>query len=453
MSQDRKRREYWVSCCADRIGSIGAKAWRSSSASAQRVVDRGGNRVGQPRQDALAGALAQRHGLDRGLHHVLGPAEGEGQQRVAHRRAGARGGEGEGDRLGRRGLQRGEHARAASACRGLAATRRSERPICSVCRRNSAVSRVCEHPGVERGDARAGRRAARRRWPGATTARSPRARLRCSWSSQPVRRPALRRSTQAAFDRRLQPFGVAEAADRQGRRGQPDQLQQAGGGGRCGASASVRVAVRGRGRACSRGRARGRAPWSCAWPCAWPCARIGAAFGLERRRCLASRSGASARSMSASTWSGSIFRWSGLQLDRHMAVAQVVGRAQSGRTACRARRNACTTSTGCGAAITRTSEPSSATSTSPPRTTRAARQEHAERAALRVGGVEAALLAHVPVEFDGGGALEQHRREAAALGHEFVDGQHGAGGEAQIRSLARPGGALRSDRLNENRCC
>ena len=31
---------------------------------------------------------------------------------------------------------------------------------------------------------------------------------------------------------------------------------------------------------------------------------------------------------------------------------------------------------------------------------RAARQEHAERAAHRIGGVEAALLAHVPIEFD-----------------------------------------------------
>ena len=57
---------------------------------------------------------------------------------------------------------------------------------------------------------------------------------------------------------------------------------------------------------------------------------------------------------------------------------------------------------------------------------RAARQEHAERAALGVGGVEAALLPHVPVEFDGGGALEQHAREAPGAGDELVDGQHGA---------------------------
>ena len=71
-----------------------------------------------------------------------------------------------------------------------------------------------------------------------------------------------------------------------------------------------------------------------------------------------------------------------------------------------------------------TSEPSSATSTSPPRTTRAARQEHAELAAQRIGGVKAAFLAHVPVEFDGGGAFEQHRGQAGALGHEFGDLKH-----------------------------
>ncbi|MCY1375066.1 hypothetical protein D9M69_624500 [compost metagenome] len=54
-----------------------------------------------------------------------------------------------------------------------------------------------------------------------------------------------------------------------------------------------------------------------------------------------------------------------------------------------------------------------------------ARQEDADLPALRVGGVETAFLAHIPVEFDGGGTLEQHGREAAALGHEFVGGEHG----------------------------
>ena len=46
-------------------------------------------------------------------------------------------------------------------------------------------------------------------------------------------------------------------------------------------------------------------------------------------------------------------------------------------------------------------------------------------AAGAVGGVEAALLAHVPVEFHGGRAVEQHAGEAATLRQEFVDGQHG----------------------------
>ena len=55
----------------------------------------------------------------------------------------------------------------------------------------------------------------------------------------------------------------------------------------------------------------------------------------------------------------------------------------------------------------------------------AARQKDAQRAAGGVGGVEAALLAHVPVEVDGCGALEEHRGEAAAGGDELVDGEHG----------------------------
>lgn len=55
----------------------------------------------------------------------------------------------------------------------------------------------------------------------------------------------------------------------------------------------------------------------------------------------------------------------------------------------------------------------------------AARQEHAERAVGAVGGVEAALAAHVPVELDAARALEQRRREAATLRDEFVDREHG----------------------------
>jgi len=57
----------------------------------------------------------------------------------------------------------------------------------------------------------------------------------------------------------------------------------------------------------------------------------------------------------------------------------------------------------------------------------AARQEHAEYVPGRVGGVEAALLAYIPVELDAGRAFEQDGCEPAALGNEFVGGEHGAG--------------------------
>ena len=56
----------------------------------------------------------------------------------------------------------------------------------------------------------------------------------------------------------------------------------------------------------------------------------------------------------------------------------------------------------------------------------AARQKHAQAAALGVGGVKAAFLAHVPVELDGGGTFDQHGCETRALGDEFGDLQHGA---------------------------
>ena len=54
----------------------------------------------------------------------------------------------------------------------------------------------------------------------------------------------------------------------------------------------------------------------------------------------------------------------------------------------------------------------------------AARQEHAEHASLRIGGVEAALLPHVPVELDRGRASEQHPRQASPSGDEFVHCKH-----------------------------
>ena len=137
-AQERNSREYCVSCCADRIASIGVKAWRSLSASCARLVDRGRNRLDQRGEDALPGALAERHRLQRRLHHVLGPAEGEG---AAAPRAAAR-------RSARRRARR-PPARSAPvpARRARPRVRRrtprffshstSERPICSVCARSS----------------------------------------------------------------------------------------------------------------------------------------------------------------------------------------------------------------------------------------------------------------------------------------------------------------------------
>ena len=61
---------------------------------------------------------------------------------------------------------------------------------------------------------------------------------------------------------------------------------------------------------------------------------------------------------------------------------------------------------------------------------RAAGQEHAQYAAQRVGGVEAAFLARIPIEFDGRCASDQHRGQPGALRHEFVDGEHGGCGAA-----------------------
>ena len=57
----------------------------------------------------------------------------------------------------------------------------------------------------------------------------------------------------------------------------------------------------------------------------------------------------------------------------------------------------------------------------------AARQEDADMAALAVNAVEAAFLPGVPIECDAGSAFEQHRRQALAAGNQFVDGQkHGS---------------------------
>ena len=56
---------------------------------------------------------------------------------------------------------------------------------------------------------------------------------------------------------------------------------------------------------------------------------------------------------------------------------------------------------------------------------RAAWQKYAELSVLRVSRVKPAFLAHVPIQLDGCSAFDQYWREASALGHEFVDSEHG----------------------------
>ena len=51
-------------------------------------------------------------------------------------------------------------------------------------------------------------------------------------------------------------------------------------------------------------------------------------------------------------------------------------------------------------------------------------QEDAQLPTCGVGGLEAALLAQVPVQFDGTCAFEQYRRQAAALCDEFGSVNH-----------------------------
>ena len=55
----------------------------------------------------------------------------------------------------------------------------------------------------------------------------------------------------------------------------------------------------------------------------------------------------------------------------------------------------------------------------------AAREEDTDRSALRIDGVEAALLTRVPVELDIGGAAHEHRGEAGAGGDELAGDEHG----------------------------
>jgi len=114
------------------------------------------------------------------------------------------------------------------------------------------------------------------------------------------------------------------------------------------------------------------------------------------------------------------------QLDRHVAIAQVVGRAgQVKRRPVFAAMADDQHRLGCGFHTDQTAIFSHHHIA--PTDDGAPRQEDAQRPPQAVGGVKAALLPDVPVERDRGCLLEQDRRQATALGDEFVDGQHVVG--------------------------
>ena len=126
----------------------------------------------------------------------------------------------------------------------------------------------------------------------------------------------------------------------------------------------------------------------------------------------------------------------GLQFDGHVAVAQVVGRANQveGRAMLAAVRDFqhclwrglhldqravfghqhITTAHG-----------------------RAARQKNPESTAGGIGSVKAAFLAHVPVQLHRGSALEQNRSQALALGNAFGDLEHKDSDEQGVPALWR----------------
>ncbi len=109
----------------------------------------------------------------------------------------------------------------------LASQRASERPICSLCWRSSLDSRVLATQALRDATlSRSSRCQARNAL--AITASSLRDRPRCSWSSNQSRGIRLA-GHEARVDRRLETLRVAEAADRQRRRREPDQAQQRSG--------------------------------------------------------------------------------------------------------------------------------------------------------------------------------------------------------------------------------
>jgi hypothetical protein len=113
----------------------------------------------------------------------------------------------------------------------------------------------------------------------------------------------------------------------------------------------------------------------------------------------------------------------GLQFDRHMPVAQVVGGADQveGRPVVAAVGDL---QHGLGRGLGHDQRAVFGHHHIATAHDGATGQKDAKAAALAVGGVKTAFLAHVPVQLDGSGALDEDCGQALALGDAFGDLEH-----------------------------
>ncbi len=180
-----------------------------------------GNLLREPPEDALSRALPERHGLDRGRDHVLGPAEGKGQAAVVHRSTRAVGREREGH-----GIARGQAGEDLGRV-GMVQLEPFDEGAAHLFGLQEELGRFAglQHPVVERADARFVVSA-----PGGDGLRDQRKVAAREAQVQLVGQPfggAGLGVDAGPFDRGFDAFGVREAADREGGGGQPDELEEA----------------------------------------------------------------------------------------------------------------------------------------------------------------------------------------------------------------------------------
>ena len=113
----------------------------------------------------------------------------------------------------------------------------------------------------------------------------------------------------------------------------------------------------------------------------------------------------------------------GLQLNRHMAVAQVVGGADQ------VERRAVFAASGDAQYVLRCSLHANERAVFGHQHIAAAhhgaaQQKHTQCSACAVGGIKAAFLAGIPIQRNGVGAFNQHTGQATALRHEFGANDH-----------------------------